>query len=180
MATAILGNPNVFSDDSIIYGSGNGTVIATKGDWMQYSGGTLVGFGTQASPAFRTSGVGVALDHNPKYDELGRAINNSALPILTHGILLVSGGSAASITGAPALGNAVRPATTASGIVGQTGATGLGAIWVTAPRQQISANPTGAVASGVGRLIEIRVVGDITATQWLIQFDQRTVAVDYF
>jgi len=178
MSTAVLGNPNLFDDDTIIYGSGNGTVIATKGDWMQFSGGTLVGLGTQATPAYRLSGIGVALDNNPKYDELGRAINNSALPILTHGVLRVSGGSAASLTGAPGLGNSVYPATTASGIVGQTGATGLGPIWLTAAKIGVTA--TGTVgASGVGKLIRIVAAGDITAAQWDILFDARNRAVDF-
>ena len=103
MATAIVGNPNLFPTDTILYGSGNGTTIITKGDWVQWSGGVVVGLNTQATPAFRLSGIGVLLDHNPKYDELGRAINNSAIPILTHGVIRVSGGSAASITGAPIL-----------------------------------------------------------------------------
>jgi hypothetical protein len=180
MSTAVLANPSLYPDDAIIYGSANGTNIITKGDWVQFSGGTLVGLNTQASPAFRLSGVGIALDHNPKYDELGRAINNSAMPVLTHGVLRVSGGSAASLTGVPGLGAAVYPATTASGIVGTTGATGLGAVWLTAPRQAISANPTGAVASGVGKVINIAKVGDITASQWDILFDQRGRAIDYY
>ena len=180
MATAILGNPNLFPTDMIIYGSGNGTNILTKGDWVQWSGGVIVGLNTQASPAFRLSGIGVALDHNPKYDDLGRAINNSALPVLTHGVLRVSGGSAASLTGAPGYGAAVYPASTASGIVGQTGATGVGGVWLTAPRQAISANPTGAVASGVAKLVRIVAAGDITAAQWDILFDARNLAVDYY
>lgn len=180
MSTAILGNPNLFPDDTIIYGSANGTVIITKGDWVQFSGGTIVGAHTQASPAYRLSGIGVALANNPVYDELGRALNNSALPVLTHGVLRVSGGSATTITGAPALGLPVYPATTASGQVGTTGATGLGPIWLQVPRQQISANPTGAVASGVGKLIRIVTPGDITASQWEILFDARNLAVDYY
>lgn len=180
MSTAVLGNPNVYPEDAIIYGSANGTNILTKGDWVQFSGGVIVGLNTQATPAFRLSGIGVALDNNPKYDELGRAINNSAFPVLTHGILRVSGGSAASLTGAPGYGAAVYPATTASGIVGTTGATGLGPIWLTAPRQAISANPTGAVASGIGKLIRIVAAGDITASQWDVLFDQRNQAVDYY
>src|SRR3972149_811235 len=126
MATAILGNPNLFPTDTIIYGSGNGTNILTKGDWVQWSGGVVVGLNTQARPAFRLSGIGVAPAPNPKSPHLGRAINNSALPVLTHGVLRVSGGSAASLTGAPGYGAAVYPASTASGIVGQTGATGVG------------------------------------------------------
>ena len=180
MSTAVLGNPNLYPDDAIIYGSANGTNILTKGDWVQWSGGTIVGLNTQASPAYRLSGIGIALDHNPKYDELGRAINNSALPVLTHGILRVSGGSATTITGAPTLGLPVYPATTASGLVGATGATGLGGIWLQVPRQNISANPTGALASGVGKLINIAKIGDITAAQWDVMFDQRNLAVDYY
>lgn len=180
MSTAVLGNPNLFPDDTIIYGSGNGTNIITKGDWVQWSGGTVVGLNTQASPAYRLSGIGVALANNPVYDELGRALNNSALPVLTHGILRVSGGSATTITGAPTLGLPVYPATTASGIVGTTGATGLGGIWLQVPRVNISANPTGALASGVGKLINIAKIGDITASQWDVMFDARNLAVDYY
>ncbi len=180
MATAILGNPQLFQDDQIIYGSANGTNIITKGDWVQWSGGHIVGLNTQASPAYRLSGIGVALDHNPKYDELGRAYNNNALPVLTHGVIRVSGGSAASLTGAPGYGAAAYPATTASGIVGTTGATGVGGVWLTAPRQAISANPTGAVASGVAKLINIVKAGDITAAQWDLLFDQRNLGVDYY
>src|SRR3990167_7237513 len=112
MSTAVQGNPNLWGDE-IIYGSANGTTIITKGDWVQWSGGVIVGLNTQATPAYRLSGIGVALDNNPKYDDLGRAINNSALPVLTHGVLRVSGGSAASLTGAPGYGAAVYPASTA-------------------------------------------------------------------
>lgn len=178
MATAILGNPNLFPDDSIIYGSANGTNILTKGDWVQFSGGVIVGLNTQATPAYRLSGVGVLLANNPNYDELGRAINNSAIPVLTHGVIRVSGGSAASLTGAPGLGASVYPATTASGIVGTTGATGVGAIWLTAAK--ISVTATGTVgASGVGKLINIAKAGDITAAQWDVMFDARSIGVDF-
>lgn len=180
MSTAVLGNPNLFPDDTIIYGAATGATIITKGDWVQWSGGFVVGLNTQASPAYRLSGVGVALDNHPIYDELGRSMANTALPILTHGVLRVSGGSAASLTGAPGLGAACYPATTASGIVGQTGATGLGGLWFTAARQQISGNPTGAVASGVAKLIKISKAGDITGTTWDVMFDARNLAVDYY
>ncbi len=179
MATA-LSNPQLWQADDIIYGSAASTTIISKGDWVQFSGGCVVGLNTQATPAYRLSGIGVALENNPYYDPLGRALNNSALPILTHGVLRVSGGMAASLTVAPGLGAAVFPATTASGFVGTTGATGVGAIWQTATRQAISANPTGAVASGVGKLINIFKAGDITAAQWDILFDARDIAVDYY
>lgn len=180
MSTALLANPQLFADDSIIYGKATGAVIITKGDWVQWSGGFLVNLNTQASPAYRLSGAGVALDNHPLYDELGRSIANTGLTVLTHGVIRVSGGTAASLTGAPGLGAAVYPASTASGIVGQTGATGLGPIWLTAARQQISGNPTGAVASGVGKLVNIAKAGDITGTTWDVMFDTRNLAVDYY
>ena len=95
------------------------------------------------------------------------------------GVIRVSGGSATPITGVPVLGSVAYPATTASGIVGTTGATGLGGIWLTAPRMVISANPTGARASAVGKVINIAKIGDITAAQWDILFDARNLAIDY-
>lgn len=177
MATAVFGNPQLYADDQIVWGRATGTTVITKGDWVQFSGGFIVGLNTQAAPAYLTSGVGVALDNHPIYDPLGRSAANTALPVLTHGIIRVSGGSAASLTGAPTLGHNVYPATTASGIVGQTGASGLGAIWLTAAKVSISANPTGALSSGVGKLINIYKVGDITATQWDVSFDARMLTV---
>ncbi len=181
MSTAIQGNFQLYKNDQIIegYATGTGNII-TKGDWVQWSGGYVVGLNTQASPAYRLSAIGVALENNPWYDELGVARENSAMSILTHGVIRVSGGSAASLTGAPGLGAAAYPATTASGIVGTTGATGVAAIWLTAPRQAISGNPTGAVASGVGKVVNIFKAGDITAAQWDVLFDARDLAVDYY
>jgi hypothetical protein len=180
MATAIFGNPQLYADDQIIWGRATGVGVITKGDWVQISGGFIVGLNKDASPAYKLSGAGVALDNNPVYDPLGRAQENTALPVLTHGIIRVSGGSAASLTGAPTLWNDVYPALTASGIVGATGATGIGAIWLTAAKQQISGNPTGAIASGVGKLINIYKVGDITGAQWDVMYDARTLSVGYW
>lgn len=181
MSTAIMGNPQLFADDQIIYGKCTSVATPiTKGDWVQWSGGFIVGLNTDATPAYVLSGIGVALDNHPAYDPLGRSMENTAMPVLTHGVLRVTGGSAASITGAPTLGNSVYPATTASGIVGTTGATGLAGLWFTAAKQSISGNPTGAIASGVGRLINIAKVGDITGTQWDVLFDARMLAVSYY
>ena len=59
----------------------------------------------------------------------------------------------------------VFPRTTGSGIVGQTGATGIGAIWCTAPALVgNSANPTGAIQSGVAFLL--KVIQDGATGQW--------------
>ena len=184
MATAILGNPQLYQDDSIIYGKCTSVATPiTKGDWVQFSGGYIVGLNKDATPAYRLSGVGVALDNHPVYDPLGRSMENTAMPVLTHGILRVTGGSAASLTGAPTLGNDVYPATTASGIVGTTGATGIGGMWFTAAKVGVSAGIgalTATVASGVGKLINIAKVGDITATQWDIMFDARMLGVGLY
>ena len=51
MSTAVLGNPNLFPDDSIIYGSANGTGILTKGDWVQWSGAVIAGLGKDCQGA---------------------------------------------------------------------------------------------------------------------------------
>lgn len=184
MATAIMGNPQLWADDQIIVAKCTAVAnIITKGDWVQYSGGFVVGLGVQATPAYRISGAGIALDNHPVYDPLGRSVENTAMPILTHGVVRVSGGSAASLTGAPTLGHSVYPATTASGIVGTTGATGVGGIWLTAAKVGISASIgalTATVASGVGKLINVAKAGDITATQWDVMFDARMLGVGYF
>lgn len=172
MSTAILGNPQLYQSDDIVYGYATGTGnIITKGDWVQYSGGYVVGWGTQATPAYRYSGVGIALDNNPKYDPLGRAVENSALPILTHGVIRVSA-SAASLTGLPSLGAGMAPLSTASGIVGQTGATGLGAVWGHVAAIGVTATGT-VVASGVGKVINIVTAGNWTAAQVDVLFDAR-------
>ena len=178
MSTAVQGNPQLFQDDQIIYGKCTSVATPiTKGDWVQWSGGFVVGLNKDAAPAYLVSGIGIALDNHPVYDPLGRSMENTAMPVLTHGVIRVSGGSATTVSGAPTLGNSVYPAATASGIVGQTGATGIGGIWLTAAKVSISANPTGALASGVGKLINIAKIGDITAAQWDILFDARMLAV---
>jgi hypothetical protein len=179
MATAIQGNPQLFADDQVIYGRCTSVATPiTKGDWVQFSGGFIVGLNKDAAPAYLLSGVGIALDNHPTYDPLGRSMENTAMPVLTHGVIRVTGGSAASLTGAPTLGNSVYPVTTASGIVGTTGATGIGGLWFTAAKVSLSAaGATGALASGVGKLINIAKVGDITASQWDIMFDARMLGV---
>ena len=152
------------ADDAVVYGSASGVAVTTRGDFVAASSYWVGGANTGwiATPAFRTSGMGIALDNSPFYDELGVARANSAIPIATRGIFRVtamSGASAEFPVWTP-----VVPRTTASGIVGQTGATGIAGIWGTAPMQGISANPTGAVASGVGRIL--KVISDGATGQW--------------
>jgi hypothetical protein len=172
----------LFQDDQIIYGKCTGTTIITKGDWLQFSGGFLINLVAAVGlTGLRASAVGVALDNHPVYDPLGRSMENTAMPVLTHGVMRVSGGTAVSFTGAPTLGSNVFPAATASGMVGVTGGTGIGGIWQTAA--QVSTTGSGAAAwtqaSGVGKLINIAKSGDITATQWDIMFDARMLGVGY-
>lgn len=173
--TAVMAPP--MQDDQVVYLSASGVATATKGDWMIASAywGLAANSGTIGSPAFKTSGVGIALDQNPRYDELGVARSVSALPVATRGVFRVTGISGAS--GAFPIWTPVIPTTTGSGIVGQTGATGIGSIWGTAPMQQISANPTGAVASGVGRIL--KVVSDGSTGQWDIIIGGG-IRADYF
>lgn len=171
MATAILGNPQLFGDDSVTYGSASALAVITKGDWLVYSGQQVTNIFVAGQ--HQNSAAGVALDHSPKYDELGRAINNSAIPILRRGILRVSASGSGSALTIP-LGAAAYQASTASGIVGQTGATGVGPQWITAPRVGISAAIgalTATVPSGVGYVLRHPVGGDSGLGQIDVAFD---------
>lgn len=151
-------------DDAVVYGSATGAAVTTRGDYVAASSYWMGGANTGwiAAPAFKPSGVGIALDNSPFYDELGVSRSQSALPVATRGIFRVTAASGAS-SQFPIM-SPVVPLTTGSGIVGQTGATGIPAIWGTAPMQSISANPTGAIASGVGRLL--KVISDGSTGQW--------------
>ena len=152
------------SDDAVVTVSASGVAVTTRGDYVAVSaywgGGANTGW--IATPAFKTSGFGIALDNSPFYDELGVARANGAIPVATRGIFRVTAASGASAEFP--VGRPVVPLTTASGIVGQTGATGIAGIWGTAPVQGISANPTGAIASGVG--VILKVVSDGSTGQW--------------
>lgn len=156
-----------YADDQVVFGSASGAAVTTYGDWVAASSYWVGGANTGwiATPAYRTSGMGIALDQNPTYDELGVSRSNSALPIATRGIFRVTAASGASAEFP--VWTPVRPLTTGSGIVGQTGATGIGAIWGTAAVVSISANIgalTGTNASGVGRIL--RVITDGATGQW--------------
>lgn len=163
-------------DDAVIPVNASGTALTiTKGDWVAFSGIWAIAANTGIA-SYKNSGVGVALANNPTYDSQGVARIQTALPVLTRGIIRATGMSAVGDGSDILLGLPVKPITTGSGIVGQTGATGIGARWATAPLQGISANPTGAVASGVGKLVGIAAVGP--TGQWDIQIiPQRP---DYF
>ncbi len=161
--TAVIAHPQF--DGRIAYASASGLSNITYGDWMAASGywAFAANSGFMATPTYRTSGMGIALDQNPQYDSLGVAVANSALPIAMWGIFRVTGSSGASAE--TPVWSPVFPRLTSSGFVGQTGATGIGAIWGTAVAPvSNSANPTGAIASGVAYLL--KVIQDGSTGQW--------------
>lgn len=161
--TGIPGFP--FFDDRVIPVSASGLAsTATVGDWMIASAQWAIPAlnTTIGSPAYKTSGLGIALDQNAAYDPLGRAINNSGLTVARRGVFRVSAANSGTARTIP-IGSQVFPSSTGSGIVGQTGATGVGSTWATAPMVGISAAIgalTANIASGVGIVINHPIGGD--------------------
>ncbi len=106
--------------------------IITKGDYVVASGSACIAGDSNLGGAYlRASGLGIALAHNPSYNERGVAIVNTALSVATRGVIRVSAQSASALGDWP-VGQPVYPVNTASGIVAQTGATGMGSLWGTA------------------------------------------------
>lgn len=180
--TGVNAKPGIpfFSDDRIIPVSASGNSTANAGDWMLYSAQWAIACtpATIGSPAYKVSAAGIALEYNPTFDPLGRAITNSSLTVLRAGYLRVTASASGTARTIP-MGAHAYPSTTGSGIVGQTGATGVGVLWVTAPPQGISANPTGALASGVAVVVNHPIGGDVGLGQIDIVFNLAT-NVGYF
>jgi len=174
-------NPYLFDDALVpVSASGNGGSTATIGDWMAFSAQWAMP-ATPAfigSPAYKVSAAGVAMENNPTFDQFGRAINNSGFMVLRRGVLRVTASASGTARTIP-MGAHCYPASTASGIVGQTGLTGVGPQWLTAPPQGISANPTGAIASGVAIVINHPIGGDSGIGQIDVLFNLAT-NVGYF
>lgn len=167
MASNVKLSPYLY-DDAVIPGSASGVAVITKGDWGIWSASWVIAAhdATIGSPAYRTSAAGVALENNPSYDSQGVAINNSGLTFARRGIFRFSGANSATAGTIP-VGSYVYPDTTASGIVGQTGRTGVGPLWATAAPVGISASiATAEIASGIGILINQVNGGDATAIQY--------------
>lgn len=159
MATALFND--FLHDDAIIPVNASGTAnIITKGDYVAFSGVYAVAANTGVA-GWKASGIGIALANNPWYDELGVARVNSALPVLVRGVVRVSGTSAVGDGSDVLLGLPVRPTTTSSGIVGQTGATGIGPIWTTAAYVGASGatSVVPGAAGGVARLVRVVEAG---------------------
>lgn len=167
-------------DDAVVVVSASGLASATRGDWMIASAQWAIAAvpGTIGSPAFKTSALGMAIENTPTFDPLGRGINNSAFGVITRFVARVTA-SASATARTISLGAAAYPSTTGSGIIGQTGATGVGVLWVTAPMQGLSANPTGAIASGVAQVLNHPVGGDVGLGQIDIRVNLAT-NIGYF
>lgn len=156
-------------DDAVVPISASGVAVITRGDWIAASAqwGVNVPNGALGSPAHRVSALGMAIENNPSYTPLGVAQNNTAFAVITRFVARVTA-SASATAHTMAIGAAVYPSTTASGIVGQTGATGVGVLWVTAPQVGVSASIgalTATVPSGVAQLINHPVGGDANLGQ---------------
>jgi hypothetical protein len=141
--------------------------VITPGDFCIASGSVIIN--ELESGQYRYSGVGVALARNPWYDNLGVAHQNSAFPVGDNMVFRASAGDSGTAGDIP-VGSFATMTTTGSGIVGQTGKTGLGAIWTTAAPAVIStaAGATGkfaAVPFGVAQVVAHSKAGDATAGQ---------------
>lgn len=145
--------------------------IITKGDFVVASGSACIaGDSALGGTHLRASGLGIAVGQNPTYDTLGVAKVNTGLTIATRGVIRVSAASASALGDWP-VGQPVFPSTTSSGIVGQTGATGVGPIWATAAPVTDTTGWSAARAlfSGVGKVIAAVSVGVEGAGQMDIQ-----------
>lgn len=144
----IYGIPKV-GDDQYVVGNANATTnIINPGDWVVLSGSGIAA-AEDAQAWMKPSGLGIALDRNPAYDNAGRAVVNSALLVATRGVFRVS----AAYSGKVLHGVLAHPASTGSAVNAATGLTGVAATWQTAAPRQISANPTGVPSLGVAQVI---------------------------
>jgi hypothetical protein len=167
MATALF--PNFLYDDAQIAVNPSGTALTiTKGDYVAFSGIWAIAANTGVA-GWKTSGIGIALGNNPWYDELGSPRVNSALPLLVRGIVRVSGSSAVGDGSDVLCGLPVKPTTTSSGIVGQTGATGMSPILTTAAYGPVSGSLSGVAVGSVGGVARlVKVVAGGSTGQWEI------------
>lgn len=176
MATARLA-PYLF-DDAVISASATGLTLINIGDWVIYSARWVIAAhdATIGSPAYRTSAAGIALDPNPKMYSFGTWATNNEIAILRHGVIRVSAGDSGTAGTLP-IGSYCYPDTTGSGINGltggNTGASGLGAIWKTAAPVAASGTAT-TRPSGVGIVIGTSGEGDAGGYQIDVLFNLAT------
>lgn len=150
----VTANPAVFNtpmaeDGLYVTGHASGTALAINpGDWVVFSG-NYIAAAEDAQAWMKASGLGIALDRNPAYDNAGRPVVNSGLLVATRGIFRVS----AAFSGKVLNGVQAYPATTGSGVNASTGVTGVAATWQTAAPRQVSANPTGVPPLGLAQVM---------------------------
>lgn len=137
------------SDDCYVTVAVSGTAHeVSPGDYVSFSGQYVIA--SHDSVAYwKASGLGIAVDRNPKYDEYGNQIINSALVVATHGVFRVS----ANFSGQPNLGVVAYPDMTGSGVNAPTGVTGLGAVWNTGTPVTVSGGTAAAPVKGVGQVV---------------------------
>ena len=107
----------LYFDDRFVAGHPSGTgLVINPGDWVAFSGQYIIA-SEDADAFWKASGLGIALEANPTYDDAGRIQINSALMVLTRGVARVS----AAFSGQVNLGVIARPATTGSGLTAPSG-----------------------------------------------------------
>ena len=138
-----------YGDVSIITGSATGTI--NRGDWLVFSGNGVVASNSGHTAYWKASGAGVALEGSPTYDQAGRSVTNTAMPILTQGVLRVSGAQ----SGNPTLGLGAFPVSTGSAVDGVTGLTGVAATWTALAPVAASGATAAAYHSPVAKIIGV-------------------------
>jgi hypothetical protein len=137
------------ADGMYIVGDASGTaLIVSPGDWVIWSANYLIA-SEDADAYYKVSGAGVAVDRNPKFDEYGNQIINTALLVSRYGVFRVS----ASFSGKPLYGVNAYPVTTGSGVNAPTGVTGVASTWNTAAPVLVSGGTGAAPAAGVAQVI---------------------------
>lgn len=163
--------PLIHRDPGIAYVDMKSTSnTAQIGDWLGFSGGQALPMDT-ATAYFRVSGVGIALDQNPKWTNQGSAYYLTAMPVGKGGTFRVS-----AVTGAAySAGDFCFPVQLGSGQVGQTGRTGKSTLWSAVGGFPFglsalgghAASASGVPNSAVGRIV--RVVAAGATGQWDIE-----------
>ena len=158
--TALSGVPAIPFKSDISVVTAQATGVINPGDWLFYSGHrVMAGSSATITGYWKASGAGVAMEGSPVYTQAGRTAINTAIRILTMGIIRASGAQ----SGSGSLGMLCYPISTGSGVAAPTGVTGIGALWTAAEPLSISANPTGQIAPAVAKIIGVNMQGGQTA-----------------
>lgn len=137
------------SDGQYVAANASGTALEVNpGDYVSYSGQYIIATNTGVA-SWKASGLGIAVDRNPKYDEYGNLIVNTALIVARRGVFRVS----AHFSGLPLYGTLVAPFTTGSGVNAPTGVTGVGSRWSAVNPVLVSGGTGAAPSLGVAQII---------------------------